>query len=774
METHLSAQIAVQSNYKGSGSMKRLVSFAITVSIVFSVMLSAIPVNASNNLIAFSEEALEEAALRYYHYTKNGYNKEIAEVSNYQGDNVVIQIYEVVIDDKTTGNGHSATYDWYTVNKYTGIGTNMQGKKVVLDLPLPLEAYNDFSDEELMLLASVRWKTQSEMNWLFPQSHACKVDDSVTVRENGILYAPVVEEGISTLEDLQNYWETYFAEDCVPKSYYMPEKYYKMINGKLHAAVGGIGGDISLISTVFDHITYRDKKMVSISVKETREDWKTNNPYTKEFIYTMIWENEGWKLSKAEFTDGTPYFERFGLYDISAMHTFDYEGELNLDVTWGWDLFDKNASEYDHNLSMAGILLSAAAYSGKDTAERRMRNLGFDVINSFNFESNTRFENPAVIIGAQEVYLNNTIKYIIPIVTCGTRVGTGDGWTDIIDGCGGGFSTSAANTLRHIRASIPMIESTYGCKLTKDKTIFFLTGHSLGGAVSGVLSNNLLTYAKQENIFTYTFASPNYYTVDNCESYKNNHNIIVLGDAVPNVPWMKKRYGNDWYYDLETCLEELEVTHGVENPGWNTFFYHDLKTYLAALLSGLPKNMGSGAKSTYNLSSIHCPVDIAVYDAKGNEMGHTSGNDVIITDDSEVFIYIEGDSKFILSPIDKQYGVKFTATGDGTMTYTQSIIDAVTDEVKSTKEFSNVKLTEGKLMMAEIGGNIETENIKLFVQNEEGKTIAEVDIDGSEKSVNNNYLIIILISAIVILCISGVIVFVLLKRKSRNLKIYTE
>ncbi|MCQ6558361.1 hypothetical protein [Paenibacillus mendelii] len=39
--------------------------------------------------------------------------------------NYHIQVYEFVLDDRKTGVGHTATFGWYTVDKYTGNVTSM-------------------------------------------------------------------------------------------------------------------------------------------------------------------------------------------------------------------------------------------------------------------------------------------------------------------------------------------------------------------------------------------------------------------------------------------------------------------------------------------------------------------------------------------------------------------------------------------------------------------------------------------------------------------------
>ncbi|MGG4481218.1 hypothetical protein [Paenibacillus illinoisensis] len=53
---------------------------------------------------------------------KYGYNssKLIVEVDNEVDNQYVVHVYEIVIDDEKTGEGHTATYGWYYVDKSSG------------------------------------------------------------------------------------------------------------------------------------------------------------------------------------------------------------------------------------------------------------------------------------------------------------------------------------------------------------------------------------------------------------------------------------------------------------------------------------------------------------------------------------------------------------------------------------------------------------------------------------------------------------------------------
>lgn len=80
--------------------------------------------------VEYSLSELEQMALDYR--KRHGLYACKVAVDNEMGDMVLIHCYEVVIDNPATGEGHTATSDWYTVNRYTAIGTNDAGEYIDL------------------------------------------------------------------------------------------------------------------------------------------------------------------------------------------------------------------------------------------------------------------------------------------------------------------------------------------------------------------------------------------------------------------------------------------------------------------------------------------------------------------------------------------------------------------------------------------------------------------------------------------------------------------
>jgi len=397
-----------------------------------------------------------------------------------------------------------------------------------------------------------------------------------------------------------------------------------------------------------------------------------------------------------------------------------FDNSTTVDLNWGWELFNKDASEYSHDLAMAGCILSQAAEMGESEAEKRLNALGFENASSVYYRGNEDNMNmPATTFASAKISLNGEQKVLVAIVSRGSA-DIGD-WLTNFYSVFNGFYGAADNVRNNFKSYYAGLSEFYGFDVNADNTILYITGHSLAGAVAGQLAQMTEgMFAKRNNIFTYTFASPNYETFKyDRESFTNVHNIINTQDAVPNLPWGYKRYGHDWYYD---------------GKGNNIVDQHLLGTYLNSLLSGVPKNIGSGAVSTYSLSSIHCPVDIQVLDADGNLIAWTEESSVHYTSEPTLVVLTQDEAKYIYAPESVEYSIVFVGTGSGKMNYTQQTIDTYSQDVVSEKSFENIEIAESKIMCCDIPGKVTAEETKLYVVNSSGKAEKLIAEDGAEKS----------------------------------------
>ncbi len=98
------------------------------------------------------------------------------------------------------------------------------------------------------------------------------------------------------------------------------------------------------------------------------------------------------------------------------------------------------------------------------------------------------------------------------------------GCTELCDGCNGaGCENASAGYLENI-----------------DNPIILITGHSLGAAVANLTANYLTQELGEDNVYAYTFATPNTVNEANGEEaieHDNIFNILNNNDAVPHFPW---------------------------------------------------------------------------------------------------------------------------------------------------------------------------------------------------------------------------------------------
>lgn len=397
-----------------------------------------------------------------------------------------------------------------------------------------------------------------------------------------------------------------------------------------------------------------------------------------------------------------------------------FDDSKTIDLNWGWELFDKDASEYSHDLAMAGCILSQAAEMGENEAEARLNALGFENASSIYYKGNEDNMNmPGTTFASAKITLNGEDKILVAIVSRGSA-DTGD-WLTNFYSVFNGFYGAADNVRNNFKSYYETLSEFYGFNVNANNTVLYITGHSLAGAVAGQLAQMTQgMFAQRNNIFTYTFASPNYETFKyDRESFTNVHNIINTQDAVPNLPWGYKRYGHDWYYD---------------GKGSSIVDQHLLSTYLNSLLSGVPKNIGSGAISTYSLSSIHCPVDIQVLDADGKLIAWTEESSVHYTSEPTIVVLTQDEAKYIYAPESVDYSIVFVGTGSGKMNYTQQTIDVYSQDVISEKSFENIEIVESKTMCCEVSNKATAEETKLYVVDSSGKAEKLIAEDGAEKS----------------------------------------
>ena len=122
-------------------------------------------------------------------------------------------------------------------------------------------------------------------------------------------------------------------------------------------------------------------------------------------------------------------------------------------------------------------------------------------------------------------------------------------------------------------------------------------------------------------------------------------------------------------------------------------------------------------------------MDVDVY--RGNELVGRVTNNVVDTAVTSIDIRVEGDAKIIIYPDEQQYELRISAFDEGSMTYGQLDLS----ESGGVKVIKDITLTQEKTFSSTVGGNVDVEDVKLFVTDTSGEKIYEVLDDGTEVEV---------------------------------------
>ncbi|MBO4862945.1 MAG: leucine-rich repeat protein [Eubacterium sp.] len=417
--------------------------------------------------------------------------------------------------------------------------------------------------------------------------------------------------------------------------------------------------------------------------------------------------------------------------------------------------------ESDNDNAIAGIILSGLIENGEDRVFEGLKQLGlyegYKNSSTYYYSGFGYYDGVGRIIAVRKIKIGSTTHNIVTIVARGTS----DLEDVAIDATTGMFN-ECANTLVE---EIDSVLSKNGIKYIDDKTHFFVTGHSLGGAVANLVSAKLIDEKRviANHLKCYTFASPlTKSDIDlgyNKTKYATIKNIYNSNDIVPRVSptqtlgllgptsvrfpltsligALEGRYGIDIelnqkmnsaafnkYYKM---LQEENFTEGILSN-------HSTSAYLALVLAnGASTSMNSKKRIIY----VHCPVDVDIIDSSGQVCVKIENDTVMKNITEDVYAFVIGDTKVFLLDYDSKYKISITGYDSGEMGI--EIIDynndGISDIVTSQTEYCDILVDDGKNMVCEVDDSINADDIKVYVTDEKGEAVSEIKQDGSEKPI---------------------------------------
>jgi len=397
-------------------------------------------------------------------------------------------------------------------------------------------------------------------------------------------------------------------------------------------------------------------------------------------------------------------------------------------------LFSHNSYTYNHDLARFSAGLNAVA-SNQATTHAELQRLGFQQIRAHNFVNPPNRHTAAHTFAYQEIMIDGDKRNLIVVTIRGTH-----GWDEWVSNAilapwnetHTGFEWAENNVWVNFNQYLV----DHGLTDARYNTVL-ITGYSRGGAVANLLAVNLNRAERaprtvfQNNLHAYTFATPNVSQSSRAltERYRNIFNIINRNDFVPTVPtsiglsnnW--NRYGRDLITNMPNSPDapRLFPSHSMAT------YVHWMETNPNMTYEIFRQFMMINTRFAIGLS-IKCPVDIRVYDNRERLVGEIINDVARNVDNSDVVAFVVDGTKHFFLPYDDVYTIRFTATGDGVMTYIIESIDTLSDTPPATSSFENVRLYRGRQLTSEIS-NIS--DVRLHIV-ENDVIVGEIATNGME------------------------------------------
>lgn len=278
------------------------------------------------------------------------------------------------------------------------------------------------------------------------------------------------------------------------------------------------------------------------------------------------------------------FFNNISLYAVEDFYISGIAGqkEVTLPLTYSDKWFgDSPSTIYNHNIARVACLLSCVSYVdvladiNNNTLAKDLKILG---VKEGETEYKYNINYNSTLYGNDQcayTFAHKTIKEgkkagrtLIFIIIRGTPLNSNEWLSNLNinnkENTGTGLHEGFLRAASQIHERLVSYLLRY--KIDIEDACLLITGHSRGAAVSNLLSTMLLKddFFKRENIYTYTFASPNVTTMEDAEEEKYSFiwNIVNPEDIVPTVPlykgkWKYRKYGrlltliNSWSVEQE-------------------------------------------------------------------------------------------------------------------------------------------------------------------------------------------------------------------------------
>ncbi len=236
------------------------------------------------------------------------------------------------------------------------------------------------------------------------------------------------------------------------------------------------------------------------------------------------------------------------------------ENGKKIEFGYSDNMFLPSSYEYNHALAKMSLGASVASFSAKEADKywgdkgdygrdaniiSLLKDMGFSNIKTYNYDKslNDISDTTAFALGEKEIQLGNKKYRLIGAFVRGGAYG--NEWVSNFNLGKSenhqGFSASADEAVKIIKAY---------AEENKTDSKLWISGFSRGAGVANLAAASLCDYFGGENIYAYTFATPNTTTntEKNSEKYGYIFNIANKNDLVPLIPpsfWGYGKFGRE-------------------------------------------------------------------------------------------------------------------------------------------------------------------------------------------------------------------------------------
>lgn len=243
------------------------------------------------------------------------------------------------------------------------------------------------------------------------------------------------------------------------------------------------------------------------------------------------------------FTSCTKQTQLFSLRFITTPVCADAKvSSFEYTLSWDTDTFTLPPQKLNEDLARTALVLSSTAYDCT-TALDNLVAMGFEHKAKFNYGDNYEQNAVGVIIASRQI----ADMTLVAITLRGTYnrewfsnfdIGQDISQTKVHHG----FNNASEFTL----SKLHMYLSNYG--IDKDNMKLLVTGHSRGAAVANLTAKSLIDTYGADNVYAYTFATPNTTTDENATDtrYSGIFNFVNDEDFICHIPlssWGFTKYG---------------------------------------------------------------------------------------------------------------------------------------------------------------------------------------------------------------------------------------